>query len=1157
MRRAAATLVGVGVLAVGAGTVDATTIGAQTGVIVTPVSDGTAPFDPTDDTGLDTGPANGRVRTLDTVTYRVDYQFNHAADRTKLVTYRTTGGWFAVTPPRCGDPVISADRTEMTCTVGASPDAGTVGTVEVAVSVGAIRDGSEVTFSAVASSDGAAAVSTAAPVIATAAPRWNAAASQGGGSYLSTARRGFDENGVDGYHLLLPVSVEADVDVNGGKGTEGLTGDLEFSVTVATPSSTPPTFRLAGGPLEILDLEVAPCGPDLLGANWNLPFGDPTASPIATTENSASIGGSWSCTQATPGGPIDVRVTGALLSPSGFPSVSAMSVPLFPRRILVAANLVVFVSTTDVQAAMGPGNGILNYSWNVSGFDPTGLSATSNHGSGTEPLGDNTGYGAIVHQERGEFDAYYMSDYAEMRANHPAYGPGTYVDPRPRSLDSTRSPYVGSQSQFPHAGDGTVSAGQTFTYALFDAMPLETVDERRHHVVMCAFIDTATTTMIDAPDVVVSEIDSTPGPRYGMTASRSTRPAGGPVTAWSTTRFLDAYGPSVPLEQAVPISVEYGTGPRPSDKSCGDDDSTTPWTTDPRATAGASGGAYPAVTMVRVRTLEPMSSGRGVFAWVSLRAKDGIAPGTWTTTESGQGTWDADTSWSGDADHWASLPYDPDDHGSAYTWGDRLATTERTLVVSKDVAEGDEGELLPGDIATFEVTGTMFGSTSPWVSLVDELPVGLEFVDADVAPEVDGRTLRWRFGATTRGTTYRVRYRARVTADSPNGATLVNTVRGNTPGLAQAGNTLEASASVRTAPGFVQLDVWKSTDRDVVEIGDPYGFTVASRNSANTTLTGLRWIDVLPWSGDRRRPATRFDGTTRLLSATPAAGESIEYTVAPPAGIAVDPDDPSNAPGGATTWCDATAFGTPGCPTTIGDTTAIRITRATLEAGEEMSVALRFQPTGNRAGNRYTNNVAGRDDQTPLVARSEDVTVTVTAATLRVQLSCAATGRPRGGVEARLIDPISSKVVVSGQTATDGTLTWVDLHSGAYTLELDPRPDGEYAVVRAVTLGTEPMTPLIVDGCEPTGPRIAQRSGTTTTSVPTVDTGSTERAGTPGTAPGGASAGAVDQPSVRGGSGAPSSLAFTGGTAGSIGLVAGGLVLLGSAVLAGRRRRRH
>ena len=52
---------------------------------------------------------------------------------------------------------------------------------------------------------------------------------------------------------------------------------------------------------------------------------------------------------------------------------------------------------------------------------------------------------------------------------------------------------------------------------------------------------------------------------------------------------------------------------------------------------------------------------------------------------------------------------------------------------------------------------------------------------------------------------------------------------------------------------------------------------------------------------------------------------------------------------------------------------------------EKVDLELTFTPTANTAGDVYSNNVSGRDDQTPLLAVSEDVTVTVVSSTIRVE----------------------------------------------------------------------------------------------------------------------------------------------------------------------------
>lgn len=608
--------------------------------------------------------------------------------------------------------------------------------------------------------------------------------------------------------------------------------------------------------------------------------------------------------------------------------------------------------------------------------------------------------------------------------------------------------------------------------------------------------------------------------------------------------------------------VEYGTGPIPADQTCNDADSATGWTTDPSTTPGASAGTYPAITMVRIHALRPLEVGEGISAWISLRALDTVQTGDVLVAKSSYSSWPIGDPWSPDNSNWNYTPYDPADHqGDSVHWGDRLGVAEKTVLTTKTVVGGDPGPLKPGDEVTFKITATPMGSTAASVTMTDTLPAGLELVSSDVVPDPSSTatTLVWAWGSTPRSTTRSVTYTTRVAAGTPNSSTLVNQVHTDVPDLAPVGNVTDAAASVRTSSDFIQLDVWKTTTTPTVEVGDDYSYTVSSANTANVDLTNARWIDVLPFNGDTRTPATSFTGSTRLTSTTLSAGATLEYTAAPSASIDADPDAASNQPGGSTTWCSTVGSGT-GCPATIAEVTALRIKKDLLVPAEKVDLELTFTPTANTAGDVYSNNVSGRDDQTPLLAVSEDVTVTVVSSTIRAVPVCADDASKYAGSTFVLSGPKGVSHAVAGDQA--GSATWSGLHSGSYELTVT-HPDGSTEVLTVdvqreagastveVTFGAACVIATTTTTSAPvtttTNPVVANNAGTTTT---TTAAAPRTTSATATTIPSAA------RPADQGTSAPVGTLALTGGS--TFALLALGFVsyLVGAALLRFVRRRR-
>ncbi len=1098
----------------------------ETAITVAVAADGTPSWNASDGVGEDSGPANGRVRTLDYVTYEVEFQFNGLTGHEKTVTLTLDNAAWTEVPPSCGSGAISSDGHTLDCTVAVIEQAGAVGTITADALVGAVQDGSVLTMTAQSHAGPVSSPIESATTDITALPRWDLALNYG--SHVAEVDHPVSGDRI--YVIATPVTVEADISINEGKGTEGLTGHLDFTIDYAAFGAPDPGVELVDFAVPGIDWMMPCSAVNSTALSPEVPMGSLDFETLAGSAVEDS--GVWSCTQASPGQPIDVTVTGASLSPSVFPFRTAQQFPLTPRKISVSGYVTTFVTEADLQAMLPGGGGEITFEAAVSGFDPIGLSGGSNYDTGTEPTWNNVAYFTLTTYPPGNWDAFYMNEYRELDApapGHPGFGPGIFPDMRPAFMNPEQPPFVPGQTQQDHAGDGVVSFGQKYDYiAQRQNTSTHLLPDNQVFQVMCVFVDTTTNLVVDSnPYNRWLAITDDTSPLFGHNSGPPTvLPAIGAPARVVSTPFLMNWGPGqLGPTPAVDHVIEYGTGPIDPTTGCGDTASATGWTTDPGTTAGASGGEYPAISMVRVRTTEPIGIDEMIELRVTLTPRAGLSAGDRLVTYSNYGTWETGA-WNGQPDQWyLTNQYDPDTHSNVHA-GDRLYYADRTLTVTKAVTDNKSVSLKPGDIVTYQVTGTIVGAQAPLVTLTDTLPVGMEFVDADVAPSaISGQDVEWQF--TDVAGTVTVNYRVRVTPDAPNGQPLTNVVVGDAAGLAQNGNGLTSSTTVATRRAFVQLDVWKTTDFDVVEIVDPIGFGLTSQNTANTTLHDLDLIDILPYVGDGR--GSDFTGGYALSKPIVAgSGVVLRATDHPPADIDADPDHVSNGDG-TVTWCAETDFGTGSCPGSWADVTALRVQKGTLAPDEMIAVSLELVPDSNRDGDVYANGWQGRTSDVSLLARSEEVAVEVIAGSITPRAVCVD--------DARQLD---LPVVIGDWDGVTG-MTVDERRSGTYEVEFDLTgvegtvDDNKLTVQLAP--GEDVEAVLAVTNC-----RNLATTTTTTTTAPTSTT-TPETTTTAAASPNSESA----PP--------PGPLAFTGSSIAQLVTAALALVATGTALFASTRRR--
>lgn len=456
---------------------------------------------------------------------------------------------------------------------------------------------------------------------------------------------------------------------------------------------------------------------------------------------------------------------------------------------------------------------------------------------------------------------------------------------------------------------------------------------------------------------------------------------------------------------------------------------------------------------------------------------------------------------------WTAPTYRADTH-SGNNRGDRVILSTAQLVLDKqiDSPAGNNPSVRGGEMATFSLRPRVLLPSqnidpaatviARQVRVVDILPPGTTLatdpaaspapvsVEANPPGEPQGSTrITWDMGTLNHADTPVITYtvnvsrlafgtkvnRAIVTSpDVPNNLD-PDLVPANSPDPRFGASTLQVDSI-----GGIQIE--KSTDRTHIEPGDRLAFTVTYANLDPQSRNNMDVIDVLPHPGDgavvagiARAPASAFSGTARLRSVDVTDGELIRYTDAPPAAVmaSYDTTEAGNASYGDLPaphlWCTAAdiAARVAGCPEQIGDSTAIRVSRAgALGSGEQRSFAITMETDGNRSGDLYANHATLRSSSIRLGTVSQTVATRVVASRIGdlVWNDLNQNGRqdagepPVAGVAVRLTGTDKHGRSIDVTTTTDAAGTYAffgayqasqdggihDLVSGAYVVTFVP-----------------------------------------------------------------------------------------------------------------------
>ena len=972
----------------------------------TPAFDNGAPDPGSGGAGLDAGPNNGILRTYDIARVRMDWNVNDAPGSNVLISSTLPAGMFweslpSVCVPTGVNPPSQISGRDLTCNIGAQPE-GENGSVEAVARLGGVLNNQEFSWNASVTTDESSVIqSNDLSVISSASPKVDLIKDHpAAGQTQEIFNPGVGEVG---RVFLFPITVEVG---GSGKGSEPLNGDpLQITDDLsAMPASAQLVDFALPGPYATTEI----CGPNnqLLAG---VPFGEIGVTTTATELNSSANSGSWSCSQS--GTDIDITITGADTAPETVPSKdSAFGQPLgVNRAVLVSGVVGVWISETDLLMGNPPppptvaGSVTNSVDWAVA---PVGISGGAN--TGENPANNSKDAGYTI-ESIGIWDSFYTNTPGVAKAD---FGRGTFEILQPDQVGSLAPgyfPYVPTQTQDDNVGDGTVVPGQKFG-AL---MVIENETPGPQSAGVCLQLSGPQTVAPIGDTLLIDAlpIGSLAGFISGLTADLSTIPSDGSLFMGNSNFVFGSVEPFpgfvIPLFEHSPfvddghLAVEYSTDVHSHDGQCSD--SNYSWSATPPTDLTT-------ITQVRYWTSSPMEPTTELRVHTGLEALPGPL-GTYFPITTSYKTWSSGNTTIPTGNDWNANPgYDPNNPPMGNQFHDRLQIGGPFLQFDKQITSEQKAALKAGQTVSYELSGTVVGEPSGEVEnlvVTDTIPAGLSYAgNASIAPTngagAGDSFLEWDFGTVPNGTEFSITYDVTVDPGYAPFSNLVNTADINADyndgnGLVPL-QSFQLNALVQTGGVFSEAEILKSTSTPLIPEDGTMSFDLQYANTGVDNLGDVDLIEVLPFNGDGREPATDFAGTIALSNVDAPNGETVLYSNATPESVVIDPDDPSNVPGGSTQWCTAGEFGDPGCPADMGESTALRFQRAgQFTAGDIFHIGIDVDTQGNLPNDVYTNEFGGRTDGIRLPIRSNDVPVRVEGVDVRIDKELASKGPFRTG----------------------------------------------------------------------------------------------------------------------------------------------------------------
>jgi len=928
---------------------------------------GTAPFTPGDNSpGNDANASNNIVRTLDQVRYQWDYAVNDETAENVVLTATLSPDqeWQSI-PPAClsGSGITinpSTDAQTLTCLLG-NVNSGSNGFISASARVvGQRPDGSFVGNGDIVEGIGTFASDTSpsyqsatVETIVSAAPKADLRKNR-------TARVIGVRTGRDGSTQGVVVRYPLAIIVNSGKGSEPLTGNISITDTLLGDLDNDGSAETPVPGAELYDWENATrrgCAwnnePGQGINEWYLPVGNLSRDP-ARPERSVADSGTWSCSQA--GGPstaITINITGADTTGNHVPTQSRNGATLpVNEAYLVTGAINIWIPT---QLVLDNG-GDLKLTNRYSPLNNLSVSNQVNQDPTTPNTAndpDNNTRTFTLVAGRGSFNQYYASSIT--------------------SRGSVLFPMAARNS-----GDGSVMPGQNFAKRLIG--------------INNGILDWQDYRYCEKFDSQVLRLEPIPGD--ATTAVR--------VFNNNVYGYVIEYGTGD--ENGNPGTYSSYTAMRTA--TCNDSESADGWITDMNAVVGGPD----TITKIRFRATEPLPPNANMDLAVNFVARnyypgttDRIPNGTLLPNMSAYSTPTLAASTNNNSvagNGWYYGSYNPVNHGGSKAFGDRLFLTRAIVRIQKETVPNDSvdsistsDEIDPGtgeanNVVTFllrsSVTATIDPApTQPDVIVRDILPAELAYnsASANLPPtsitiNPDGTTtLVWNLGPQIPNDPVSdITFKATANFDVSDGTQAINTAIIESPddGSDESTRTARRTITIGNAAAF---GIVKAVPNEFVEPDNPFTYELNYANTGSIDVGVGDFIDILPYLNDGRSPNTSYNGSLAFVNVTGSNGETFQYTQASPTSMSLDPQDPTNQPGGSTVWCSAFSGGT--CPASAADVTGIRIATPVFPEGTPTrTVVVALSATGNQPDDIYTNIYGGRVDGLIGVLESNAVPVT-------------------------------------------------------------------------------------------------------------------------------------------------------------------------------------
>lgn len=1040
--------------------------------------DGTAAFDLDDTDGHDSSSTNGRVRTNDTVVYRVDWSVNDADVTSHQVVLTLGDGLiFENVPDVCLDgSVISADRKVLTCETGAHHEGENGIITAEAFALSSTPNNTAVSMTATAAdSTGATATATQVNVVVTSAPMINMRKSLGAPTFLNGIT---DPNtGKVGRVGVWTVSFGPEI-ISGAvvKGAGPINSDFTFTdkLTQLSPGT------------KFLDFEVpelgpsGACGPQSVQSPY-FPYGTIGIVPEASVINSSVNSGTWDCTLTNPT-TLSISVTGADTTPQSVPNNSGTFDSLLPEQYLVTGQIATFTPEEDISSDITLTNV-------VSDFDPAGAGGIgSNYGADTEPTSDNTKNVTLrppttVGNTSGSQGLTFFNadagmllypDGSSQTLKFPSYNP-SYPYSTTLGIDQfflgqlktdVNNYPSGATVGVSRPGDSTLRPGDPLNAFLVGFLGLNSFDE--FGMALCAQFDpalvrlrsdndsyrlrTLTENLADFSTTALDTIDAGP---YGL-------------------YFQNLLGHRFPgnIYHYYPVDndklvIEFGAGNSTDPEvlrlnTCQDDDAAGGWFSNPNDVPGG----LSAVGQVRIRSdisfsqafgseIDPDATRRTRYlrGWLPMEVAPGVAAGTEVHAFNQMGFFYGEdlTTWSDIAWQGQNYLVDPHYSGTVTQYGgDQFFVADSIQSIDKSSAA--EGKLVAaGAIVPWQIQVRVVGNAIA-AQVVDTLPSEVSYIpgSANITPSSTS-PLTFDLGNLS-DEVVTINFDTKV-----NSGVTAETVITNRADLNSDLPATWDQASTTTRNVIANFGIIKAVDKNPIPTETDFSFDLIYENEGESKLGSVDMIDILPFNGDgqadtQRLSESNYHGSLKITSLIPSEkSERFFITKEDPNHIVMDTSHSSNIlSSGSTKWCelidvDSTPnIGDSGCPKDLSEATAFRFTTySDLEVTEKRTVKVTLKPTANWGADIYANNFGGRIDGISLPIISNDVFIKVISPVIgdTVFLDKNKNGlQDKGetgiaGVTMELIGP-DGKVIETTITDSNGNYSFIVPTNDEYTVRV-------------------------------------------------------------------------------------------------------------------------